>query len=56
MSIKPPLGDSSQINLRIPTPLLEAIMKRAVHEGRTMSNLVRKIITDALADNSKEGI
>lgn len=42
------VGDSPQLRLRLPAELLEALSRRAAQEGLTVSELSRRVLTDAV--------
>lgn len=42
-------SDQRQLNVPLPTPLVEAVKARAAEEGLTMGELVERLLTEAMA-------
>jgi hypothetical protein len=43
-------ADQRQLNVPLPTPLVEAVKARAAEEGITMGELVERLLTAAMED------
>jgi hypothetical protein len=46
--------NSDQIGVRLPRPILKAYKELAKREGRTISELTRRLIADELRRNGKQ--